>query len=92
MRVAMIMLPFTGFQIVSANVFVVTGRPKISIFLSMLRQCIVLIPCILLFGYLWGLRGVVVATPVADGFSLLLTAVMIFFELRKLRRDAARGA
>ncbi|MDR2404354.1 MAG: MATE family efflux transporter [Spirochaetaceae bacterium] len=91
MRVAILLLPFTGFQIVSANVFIVTGRPKISIFLSMLRQCIVLIPCILLFGYLWGLRGVVMATPVADGFSLLLTVVMIFFELRKLRRDAARG-
>jgi putative MATE family efflux protein len=91
MRVVQILLPFTGFQIVSANVFAVTGRPKISIFLSMLRQCIFLIPCILLFGYLWGLRGVVVAAPVADGFSLLLTAAMIFFELRKLRADADRG-
>ncbi|MDR0589913.1 MAG: MATE family efflux transporter, partial [Spirochaetaceae bacterium] len=42
MRVVMLLLPLVGFQIVSANVFVVTGRPKISILLSMLRQCIVL--------------------------------------------------
>jgi putative MATE family efflux protein len=88
MRTAMLLLPLAGFQIVSTNVFVVTGRPKTSIFLSMLRQCIVLIPCLLLFGRLWGLRGVVWAIPAADGFSFALTAVMILFELRKLRTNA----
>jgi len=85
MRIMMILLPLAGFQIVSTNLFVVTGRPKISIFLSMLRQCIALIPCILIFGKIWGLWGVVAATPVADGFSFLLTGTLIIFELKKLR-------
>jgi Na+-driven multidrug efflux pump len=71
---------------VSTNFFVVTGRPKISIFLSMLRQFIVLLPCMLIFGRIWGRWGLVAAAPVADGFSFLLTGTMIFFELRKLRR------
>jgi putative MATE family efflux protein len=88
LRVMMILLPLNGFQIVSANFFVVTGRPKVSIFLSMLRQCIALIPCILIFGRVWGLWGIVAAAPVADGFSFLFTGGMIFFELRKLRRLA----
>jgi Na+-driven multidrug efflux pump len=88
MRVMMIMLPLNGFQIVSTNMYVVTGRPKVSIFLSMLRQFIVLIPCMLIFGKFWGLWGVVAAAPVADGFSILLTGTMIFFELRKLRAMA----
>jgi putative MATE family efflux protein len=87
MRIMLLLLPVAGFQIVSTNMFVVTGRPKISIFLSMLRQCIALIPCILIFGKIWGLWGVVAAAPVADGFSFLLTGVLIIFELRKLRRD-----
>jgi putative MATE family efflux protein len=90
LRRIMLFLPVTGFQIVSSNVFVVTGRPKISIFLTMLRQFIVLIPCILIFGRLWQLRGVVIASPVADGFSFLLTAVLIFFELKNLRAKIAR--
>jgi len=85
MRVMMLLLPLAGFQIVSTNLFVVTGRPKTSIFLSMLRQCIALIPCILIFGHFWGLWGVIAATPVADGFSFLVTGIMILFELRKLR-------
>jgi Na+-driven multidrug efflux pump len=79
------LLPLNGFQIVSTNFFVVTGRPKISIFLSMLRQFIVLLPCMLIFGRIWGLWGLVAAAPVADGFSFVLTGIMILFELRKMR-------
>jgi putative MATE family efflux protein len=85
MRVQLLMLPLNGFQIVSTNFFVVTGRPKVSIFLSMLRQFIVLLPCMLIFGRIWGLWGVVAAAPVADGFAFLLTGFMIIFEMRKLR-------
>jgi len=86
MRVALLMLPVNGFQIVSANMFTVTGRPKISILLNMLRQCIILIPCLILFGKIWGLWGIAAAGPVADGFSFIFTGTMILFELRKLRK------
>ncbi|MDR1374859.1 MAG: MATE family efflux transporter [Treponema sp.] len=84
-RISMILLPLNGFQIVAANFFVVTGRPKLSILLSMLRQCIALIPCMILFGIFWGLPGVVAATPVADGFSFFFTGGLTLLELKKLR-------
>jgi len=88
MRIMMLLIPLAGFQIVSTNFFVVTGRPKTSIFLSLLRQCIALIPCILIFGKFWGLWGVVAATPVADGFAFIITGLMILFELRKLYKKS----
>jgi putative MATE family efflux protein len=87
MRVAMLILPLNGFQIVSSNLFVVTGRPKITIVLSMLRQFIILIPCLLIFGKFWHLYGIVAAAPVADGLSFFLTGGLIIFELRKLNRQ-----
>jgi Na+-driven multidrug efflux pump len=90
MRIQMLLLPTAAFQIVSTNLFVVTGRPKISIFLSLLRQCIVLIPCILIFGRVWGLWGVVAAAPVSDACALFITGTMIFFELRKLHSAGAK--
>jgi putative MATE family efflux protein len=90
-RVSMLLLPLNGFQIVAANFFVVTGRPKLSILLSMLRQCIALIPCMIIFGIRWGLPGVVAATPVADGFSFLFTGGLILLELRKLREQHGPG-
>ena len=85
MRIFFILMPLNGFQIISANLFIVTGRPKTTIFLSMLRQFLVLIPCMLIFGRVWGLWGVVASMPVADGFAFLITGIMIYFELRKLR-------
>ncbi|MDR2808299.1 MAG: MATE family efflux transporter [Spirochaetaceae bacterium] len=92
MQVMTLLLPLAGFQIVSSNVFVVTGRPRTSIILSMLRQCIALIPAILILGHFFGLYGVIAATPVADGFSFIITALMIAFELKKLRQGSVAYA
>jgi len=88
MRIMFLMLPAAGFMIISTTFFVVTGRPKISIVLSMLRQCLILVPSILVFGRAWGLWGVIVAAPVSDMLTLFITGVMIFFELRKLKSRA----
>ncbi|MCL2092920.1 MAG: MATE family efflux transporter [Treponema sp.] len=85
MRVIFLTLPLNGFQIISANMFTVTGRPKISIILNLLRQFIILIPCLIIFGRIWSLWGVVAAAPVADGFSFILVGFMILRELKKLR-------
>jgi putative MATE family efflux protein len=90
-RIMTLIMPLGGFQIVSSNMFVVTGRPNTSIFLTMLRQFIALIPCILIFGSIWKLQGIAMATPVADGFSFIVTAVFIVIELKKLRRQQAGG-
>jgi Na+-driven multidrug efflux pump len=89
MRIATLALPIVGFQIVSANMFVVTGRPKTSMVLSMTRQFIFLVPCIYLFGRLWGLDGVIAAAPAADAMASVLTTIMIVIELRKLRAQRA---
>jgi Na+-driven multidrug efflux pump len=55
----------------------------------MLRQCIALIPCLLVFGRIWGLWGVVGSTPVADGFAFICTGIMVLIEMRKLKADHA---
>ena len=87
LRVIMLAMPLNGFTIVATNFFVVTGRPKISIFLSMLRQVLALIPCLLIFGRVWGLWGVVIAPPVSDSFAFITTGFMILAEMRKLKAN-----
>jgi putative MATE family efflux protein len=86
MRMITMLLPLVGFQVISSNLFTATGRPRIAIFLSMLRQIIILIPCMIIFGRMWGLKGVVTAMPVSDAIATLLTAVMVSLELKKLRQ------
>ncbi|MDR3271353.1 MAG: MATE family efflux transporter [Peptococcaceae bacterium] len=94
MRVYVLLLPVVGYQVVSANLFVVTGRPKVSIVLSMLRQVFVLIPCLLLFGWWGGVYGSVFAAPLSDAVATLTTTVVVWFEIKKLRvgaREAHTG-
>jgi hypothetical protein len=46
----------------------------------------------LIFGKIRGLWGVVAAAPVADGFSFILTGVLILLEIRKLKAGKAVAA
>ena len=84
LRIANLSLAIDGFQIVSSNMFVVTGRPRTSIVLSLTRQVLALIPLMLIFGRLWGLHGVVYSMPAADIISAALTAVFVVIELKKI--------
>jgi Na+-driven multidrug efflux pump len=57
----------------------------------MLRQVIAFIPCLLIFGKVWGLWGLVAAVPVADTFAFVTTGLMIRKELKKLKADHESG-
>jgi len=84
MRIFLIMLPVIGFQIVSANYFQAVGKAPKAIFLSLLRQVIVLIPLLLILPRIFGLTGVWYAGPIADLTASLMTAFFLFNEMRHL--------
>ncbi len=75
-----------GFQIVSANYFQATGHPAKATFLSMTRQVIILIPLMLLFGYLFGLDGVLYSGMTADILAASVTLIFILIEMRRLNK------
>ncbi|MBP2033442.1 putative MATE family efflux protein [Clostridium algifaecis] len=83
-KIFMFMFPILGFQIVSSNFFQAIGRAKISMFLALLRQVIVLIPMILVLPKMFGLNGVWLAAPVSDSVSTVLTFIFIVLEIKKL--------
>lgn len=83
-RIVGIFLPLIGFQIVGANYFQVIGKPLHSSILNLSRQVILLIPAILILPLFFDLNGVLYAIPVADIGSTILTATLLFMELRKL--------
>lgn len=90
MRIFLCMLPFIGFQIISANYFQATGKASKAIFLSMLRQVIVLIPMLLILPPLFGINGVWVAGPIADFTASVLTAIFLFREMKHLDTSHAK--
>lgn len=83
-KIFMLMYPIVGFQVVSSNYFQAIGKAKVSMFLALLRQVIVLIPLIILLPKIFGLNGVWIAAPVSDIVSSVLTAAFLFIEVKKL--------
>jgi putative MATE family efflux protein len=84
-RIFLSMLPLVGFQIISTNYFQSIGKAKVSMFLSLLRQVILLIPLYLILPYFFELKGVWLAGPIADATASIITAIFLFREMRKLK-------
>ncbi|SKA96645.1 putative efflux protein, MATE family [Caloramator quimbayensis] len=91
LRIFLSMLPIIGFQIVSSNYFQAVGKPKHSMFLSLSRQVIILIPLLLILPRIFKLKGVWLAGPTADFLSSLLTATFLMFEIRNLKQKHREG-
>lgn len=99
-RVQFLMLPFVGFQIVSSNYFQATGQPAKSVFLTLTRQILFLVPLLYLmpvvlpqlFPQFTGLDALYFAAPVADFLSIFTTAVFVAWEMARLRRLSAMYA
>lgn len=84
LRIWFICLPFVGCQMMCANFFQAIGMVKQSSFLNLLRQCLLLIPLILVLSYLFGLYGVFIAVPIADILAFIITIYLIIKTIKKL--------
>ncbi len=100
LRVQFVMLPFVGFQIVGSNYFQATGQPAKSIFLTLTRQILFLVPLLLVLPGvlpriapgLTGLDALYFAAPISDFLAIFTVAVFIAWEMRRLRRMEAAEA
>lgn len=88
-RIMVIMFPIVGAQIVISNFFQSIGKVKISIFLSLTRQLLYLLPCLLLFPHWWGLDGVWVSIPVADVLAFVTAVVSLMIYIKKVSKQHA---
>lgn len=86
-RINMLLFPIIGFQTVVSNFFLCIGKVKISVFLSMSRQLLYLLPLLAVLPHFYGVKGVWYALPASD-FTAALTAlvVMVVF-MRKFNKQ-----
>jgi putative MATE family efflux protein len=80
-----------GAPIVTISYYQSVGRPALAIFLSLLRQLLILLPLIILLPYMGGLTGIWAAGPVSDVISTAITCFVVAAELRLLKRSSAQG-
>ena len=75
-----------GFHIITTNYFQSIGRAGVSIFLSLSRQILLLIPFILLFPPIWHLKGAWLAQPMSNIISAIIATIILFAHIRKLSK------
>ena len=79
-----------GFQIVATNYFQSLGMATKSIFLSLTRQVIFLIPALLILPPIYGLNGVWTCFPIGDFLSTIVASFMLAWQIKHIRKMQAQ--
>lgn len=86
LRIVVIFFPVIGFQMVTSNFFQSIGMAGKSIILSLSRQLLILLPCLLILPHFFGERGVWFSMPTSDILASLIALFMLVRQLRKFKR------
>lgn len=89
-RIMMMMFPIIGYQIVVTNFFQSIGKAKVSMFLSLSRQLIFLVPALAIFSAIWGFDGVWVAMPFSDALASVVAGIMMYIYMKRFKEHERR--
>lgn len=92
MRTFLFMVLVNGVQLLSSNFFTAIGKALKGLLLSLTRQVFFLIPLILLLPLKFGIYGVLLAGPIADGIAFVVSVAFVVREFRNLRTVEATAA
>ena len=90
MRIIVMFYPLIGMQMVTTNFFQSIGQADKSIFLSLTRQLLFLVPLLLVLPQFMGVKGVWLAMPMADAISCIVTGTMLVIQYRKFKQLAVK--
>ena len=85
-RTVFVMLPLVGYQAVGATLFLAIGKAGPALWLSLLRQVILLVPLVLVLPQYLGVWGVWIAFPVSDFAATVITRIRLRGEYRRLEQ------
>jgi len=86
LRKSNVVFPIIGFQMVSTNLFQSLGMVRKSIFLSLVRQVLILIPCLYILPSFFGADGVWFSMPISDAVSSVITMILVTDLRKKFKR------
>ena len=86
MRIVAIFFPIIGMQMVTGNFFQSIGMARQAIFLSLTRQLIFLLPCLIVLPQFFGADGVWASLPTADILSWIVSVSVLTYYLRRFKQ------
>ncbi|SEF85933.1 putative efflux protein, MATE family [Xylanibacter ruminicola] len=85
LKIDMLVFFVVGSQAAITHFFQSIGKVKVSIFLSLSRQLILLLPMAYVFPLFWDLDGVWYAMPASDFGSFAMTIPMLMWYMKKIK-------
>lgn len=85
MRLILLFFPLVGFQMVSSSFFQSIGMAGKAIFLSLTRQLIFLLPCLLILPHYWGTDGVWGSIPVSGFYRFDYNRVVVGLAIEEIQ-------
>ncbi|HYQ57729.1 MAG TPA: MATE family efflux transporter [Draconibacterium sp.] len=84
LRLVVLALPLVGFQVVASNFFQAIGKAGLSMFATIFRQVIGLIPLIYILPHFFDIDGIWMSYPVSDAMSALVVGFLLHREWKRL--------
>lgn len=71
------------FQVVSSQYYLATGQAVKAMLLSILRPLMLMVPLIHTFFRIWGMDGILYASPTADYLTALIVMALLWHDRKK---------
>lgn len=91
-RIYFMVYPVVGCQVVIQNFFQSIGKPKLSIFLSLTRQLIFLLPFLYFFPKIWGVDGVWASMCGSDMLAFIVALITLLVMMRRQKNKIKQSA
>lgn len=91
MRIVFMMFPIIGFQMVTSNFFQSVGMAGKAIFLSLTRQLLFLLPCLLILPHFFQTNGIWMSMPAADALASIVSFFMLYSQIKKFKTAGEYG-
>ena len=87
-RIAVLVFPIVGFQMVTSNFFQSIGMANKAIFLSLTRQLLFLLPCLIILPTFMGVAGIWWSMPASDLAASIVAAVLLYKQFQAFKKSA----
>lgn len=86
-RIFLSLITFTCIVKTTSIFFQAVGKPFSAVLASMIRDILCFIPLIVIFPYVWGIDGILYASPASDLIAMIVTIILtvIFFRSLKIK-------
>lgn len=86
-KIIFIFFPLLGFYLIMGGIYQAMGKVIPGLFLSLLRQTILLIPLVLIIPIYFGLQGIWAAFPISDLLAGIITFILFKRELKIIEKS-----